>query len=91
MCDSFKQGAKWADNNPPEGVVNLKEIWHPSTEIPDPTKSKAVCYCIDDRYIFCVGGCSKEVFLTTWKDILDFKDTASRMRWAYLDDLIKGI
>lgn len=87
--DSFLDGVLWADSNLPEGVVDLGKIWHLSTETPDPT-NRAVCYCINDKYIFCVS-CSKEVFLTTWKDILNFKDTESRMRWAYLDDLIKGI
>lgn len=30
----FENGAKWADNNPTQDVVNLNKVWHDASEEP---------------------------------------------------------
>lgn len=42
IVDAFTDGAEWADNNPPQDVVNLNEVWHGASE--HPTKVGAILY-----------------------------------------------
>ncbi len=85
MCDSFKQGAEWADANPKQGLVDLSQVWHSSEEKPkigrqvlgiayegDAGSGTFECVAIDGIYIY-------DNLILDWDYVL---------RWAYIDDLL---
>lgn len=80
MCDSFKQGATWADANPKQGLVDLSQIWHSAEEEPEKGKS-----------IISIGatGVSAYKWVDEWRcDWVDFAEWSELFRWAYIDDLL---
>lgn len=72
MCDSFKQGAEWADNHP----IN---VWHDANDEP---KDDMDILCITKKGK--VQKVSKiENVLYNW-----LKDNDGIKKWAYINDLL---
>lgn len=75
----FEAGAKYADENPKQGLVNLSKMWHPVEEEP---KDKA--YIIAERKNLEFGS-----FL--WANQIKwekFTEIFLIKRWAYIEDLL---
>lgn len=76
----FIAGAKWADNNPKPGFIDLSKVWHEAKEEPEKGKS-----------IISIGstGVSAYKWVDEWRcDWLDFAEWSELFRWAYVDDLL---
>ena len=75
----FIAGAKWADNNPRLGLINLSKVWHDAKE--EPEKGKLL-----------IGIDEDDVSIYKWvdqdKDWLSLAEWFSLIRWAYLEDLL---
>ena len=82
---SFEEGAKWADNNPTQDIVNLNDVWHGASEEPqDRSKTLIISYTsiFDPVWL---------VFPNPLKIKDDWKRLVSRNKinkWAYVSDLI---
>ena len=82
---SFEEGAKWADNNPTQDIVNLNDVWHDASEEPqDRSKTLIISYTsiFDPVWL---------VFPNPLKIKDDWKRLVSRNKinkWAYVSDLI---
>lgn len=71
---AFKKGAEWADEHPKEGLVNLSQVWHDSSEIPQH----------DALILFqSIYG---DILLIRFQDRQS--SMTSIHRWAYIDDLL---
>lgn len=81
MCDSFKQGAEWADENPKPGLIDLPQVWHNVSKRPEP---KA-------WFIAQIGEKCFDTFIVE----IDKNDTWAKWskginitRWVYIEDLL---
>lgn len=86
MCDSFKQGAEWADENPKPGLIDLSQVWHEAKEEPEEGTKVVV---IDNNGwtgsgLFNPRAMVKGVYI--YGDLV--VDWYSVVRWAYVDDLL---
>ena len=76
---SFIRGAKWADANPKEGLVDLSQVWHNAKE--EPEKGKLL-----------IGIDEDDVSIYKWVDQdnnwLSFAKWCGLTRWAYINDLL---
>lgn len=74
MCDSFKQGVKWADSNP-----NLSLFWHDASETPKEN--------MDILFISKHGKVHKvskiDNYLYDW-----IKDNDDIKKWLYIKDIL---
>lgn len=98
MCDSFKQGAEWADENPKPGLIDLSQVWHPVEEDPE-TGRKVVA--INKKGIsfsgvywpYDVKGYTPKYPGVYWNGggcmqgarLLDWQEA---IKWAYIEDLL---
>lgn len=85
----FLEGAKWADSNPPEGVIDLGKIWHDPEDIPVEegrryqilirlnTGETLIIYLPDE-----LEGC--KLTEKTWKSYIN---EIGITRWTYLKDI----
>ena len=76
----FIHGAKWADNNPKPGLIDLSKVWHDAKE--EPEKGKLMIGIDDDG-----------VSIYRWVDQDDgnwmyFAELNGLIRWAYIEDLL---
>ena len=75
----FEAGAKWADDNPKEGLVDLSQVWHNAKE--EPEKGKLL-----------IGIDEDDVSIYKWVDQdnnwLSFAKWCGLTRWAYINDLL---
>lgn len=75
---------EWADNNHPEDVVNLNDIWHPADKQPVGKgwkiliEDKSGCYWVE-------GKCSVYSFYDSWQN---YVENFELTRWAYISDLL---
>lgn len=81
MCDSFKQGAEWADENPKPGLIDLSQVWHPAEEEPK-IGEWFVAQIGDDAYDTFVMQMDKNTAWIKWANGINMK------RWAYIEDLL---
>ena len=84
---SFITGAEWADDNPPQGIVNLNKVWHDASEMPN---NHSYIMFIIDRYTIktdYVPACLKHCQLnrSNWNE---FVKDANIKQWAYINDLL---
>ena len=71
---AFKKGAEWADEHPKEGLIDLSQVWHDSSEIPQH----------DALILFqSIYG---DILLIRFQDRQS--SMTSIQRWAYVDDLL---
>ena len=70
----FEAGAKWADDNPKEGLIDLSQAWHDASEIPR-----------DDSLII-VQSIYGDILLQRFANRKS--GMASIHRWAYINDLL---
>ena len=85
----FEIGAEWADDNPPQDVVNLNDVWHDASEEPQDKNKQILSYSEAFDYFFMDspnylivtdGGQNK-----TWETVvLRYKMS----KWAYIDELL---
>lgn len=69
----FTEGANWADNNPPQDVVNLNALWHQVTEEPVGKDWKILLENkIGDYWV--EGKCSVSFFTTVGKNMQKMLD-----------------
>lgn len=84
-CIDFEAGARWADNHPKQGTVDLLQVWHPSSDKPQENKQIVAINIIYTVY----GG-----FYDADRDIFVLQNKCLYMRWgaikwwAYLNDLL---
>ena len=76
----FIAGAKWADNNPKSGLIDLSKVWHDAKE--EPEKGKLM-----------IGIEEEDVSVYKWADQVEgdwlyFAECFGLIRWAYIDDLL---
>ena len=76
----FEAGAKWADDNPKEGLVDLSQVWHNAKE--EPEKGKVIISIDED------DGVSIDKWTGKDKDWVSFAEWYNIIRWAYVSDLI---
>lgn len=79
-CADFEAGAKWADANPKQGLVNLSQVWHDADEEPYPYKDLLV---ENEKGGHAVHSWYNESY--GWKS---FADIFQLRHWAYIDDLL---
>lgn len=70
----FEAGAKWADANPKSGLIDLSQVWHDASEIPQ-----------HDALILFQSTYG-DILLIRFKDRKS--SMATIQRWAYVDDLL---
>lgn len=82
---SFIEGAKWADDNPQDGLVDLNKVWHTATEEPQGDEWHII-------YINEVGEIHtlkhKSVTFYGFPTLRSYAKGAGMLCWAYLDDLL---
>lgn len=76
----FIAGAKWADNNPKPGFIDLSKVWHEAKE--EPEKDKLMIGIDEDG-----------VSIYKWVDQdedgwFSFAKGCGLTRWAYIEDLL---
>ena len=75
---------EWADNNHPEDVVNLNDIWHPADKQPVGKDWKILLENkIGDYWV--EGKCSVFFFYDSWQK---YAEDVGLTRWAYISDLL---
>ena len=76
----FEAGAKWADENPKQGLVNLSQVWHDAKEEPE-----------KDRWVISKDKYGK-IAVFKWDNQTHswngFAAIFELIIWAYADDLI---
>lgn len=88
-AESFEEGAKWADENPPQGIVNLNDIWHDVSEAPVYECEQILCL---DKYgnsfISLKYG---ETFNFDGENLYwnDFAEERHVTKWLYINNLIE--
>lgn len=80
----FTEGANWADNNPPQDVVNLNDLWHQVTEEPVGKDWRILCEDKSDNCWVASRHCVFPIYFNWEEYALDKALT----RWAYVSDLL---
>ena len=76
----FEAGAKWADDNPKEGLIDLSQVWHEAKE--EPEKEKVIISIDEDDGVSIDKWTGKNI------DWLSLAEWYNIIRWAYVSDLI---
>ena len=78
--EGFVRGAKWADANPKQGLVDLSRVWHDAKE--EPKKGEWILgeYQGDIYQTYLCGYVDCE-----WSS---YVEVFSLIRWAYIKDLM---
>lgn len=77
----FENGAGWADDNPPQDVVNLNDVWHDANDKPHPKEWLLVQFGEDDYKALSLYG----LYIDMWRD---WCKIFHAIRWAYISDLL---
>lgn len=72
--EGFVRGAKWADANPKQGLVDLSQVWHDASEIPN-----------EDSLII-LQGIYGDILLLRFANRSSSMTTIQK--WAYIEDLL---
>lgn len=80
----FRDGIEWAEENPPQDVINLNDIWHPVTKQPIGKDWKILCEDKSDCY-WVESKCSLSPFYSNWQK---YAEDVELNRWAYISDLL---
>ena len=81
---AFISGAIWADNNPPQDVVNLNFVWHDASDIPQ-CEYDIICQdTLGDVWVTHRRAVTK-YYETGWEERAIRECIA---RWAYVSDLL---
>lgn len=80
MCDSFKQGAKWADENP-----NLSSLWHDASEEPKGDDWKVLCQDKYGTYFIVEYRPYDSECDITWDE---YTNSLFISKWAHITDLL---
>lgn len=82
---AFISGAVWADNNPPQDIVNLNKVWHDPSEEPQGDEWHIA-------YIDFFGSIQSlkcpSVTFDTFPSLADFAAGVGMQCWAYITDLL---
>ena len=80
----FRDGIEWADENLPQDVVNLNDIWHPANEEPEDNNWEIL---LEDKIgdYWVEGECSVSFFYDSWQK---YAEDVGLTRWAYISDLL---
>ena len=77
----FENGAKWADKNPPQDVVNLNDVWHDASE--EPTCNYSPFLYQDTCGVFWLT--TRKSVNSDWKYFVEENFVS---HWAYISDLL---
>lgn len=82
---AFIAGAIWADNNPPQDIFNLNDVWHPASEIP--TAKETVLLVQEDGRIFVIEYGCQAIYKrnASWEKVFQMYQPT---KWAYISDLL---
>ena len=85
---AFIAGAIWADNNPPQDVVNLNDVWHDASEEPL-LEGKEIIFLneqgipyISERFGGTFSYMLEDSYWERYVNLLRIS------KWAYVDDLL---
>ena len=83
---AFIAGSIWADNNPPQDIVNLNNVWHDASEEPQSGIEMLIEYenqwgTYKYRGTFYLHKDSE----VRWKELCEEQKV---IRWAYISDLL---
>ena len=77
---AFISGAIWADNNPPQDVVNLNFVWHDASDIPQ-CEYDIICQdTLGDVWVT-----KRRAYETGWEERAIRE---SIVRWVYVSDIL---
>ena len=76
---AFISGAIWADNNPTQDVVNLNDVWHDASEVPQENEYVLIQDEENDYDVVMMQSADE---WNTWCG------TCKIIRWAYISDLL---
>ncbi len=80
----FLDGAVFADNNPPQGIVNLNNVWHNASEEPQGDNYKILC--VDDYDLYWMAKRAGIIGLfNNWEEYTVIEGVKM---WAYINDLL---
>lgn len=74
MCDTFNQGAKWADKHP-----DISSLWHNTSE--EPKENMDILFISRNGKVHKVSKVDNSLY--SW-----LKDTKDIKKWAYINDLL---
>ena len=77
---AFISGAIWADNNPPQDIVNLNKVWHDANIVP--SENKGIIYLTKNNKL----GVFNSIKSNNWDWYVSGK--YSIIKWAYSSDLL---
>ena len=77
--EAFEAGAKWADNNLSQNVINLEKIWHTMEELPEINTD----ICVQWKYGDILSFYYENFF---YDGMVEYADRIER--WAYIKDLL---
>ena len=81
---AFIAGSIWADNNPPQDIVNLNNVWHDASEEPQGDNWKILC--VDDFDLCWVEKRANVLGLhNNWDE---HTAVFGVKMWAYIDNLL---
>lgn len=82
----FENGAKWADNNPTQDVVNLNKVWHDASEEPQDKEEYFLHYSeFYDHWFINPLVYLLECCYESWSEAVEKEKIK---QWAYLKDLL---
>ena len=81
---AFISGAIWADNNPPQDVVNLNDLWHDAIEEPQ-GEYEIICQDTLGNVWLTDRRAVTKYYETGWEERAIRECIA---RWAYVSDLL---
>lgn len=77
---AFRAGAKWGDENPKQGMVDLSQLWHDASE-----KPKIGEQLIGEDMNGLFGLYSWDRLASDWSMVVKIFELR---RWAYIEDLL---
>lgn len=82
---AFIDGAKWADNNPSEGIVNLNDVWHDAGEEPS---GEYEIICQDEFGHVWLTDYQEDTshYQNGWKECTECECI---IRWAHISDMLQ--
>lgn len=86
LSAAFRDGAKWADNNPLQDVVNLNEVWHDTNE--EPIYGRDIIALDNDG--FSLSGAFKQLENNkgVFYNYFCLCDWSVVTKWVYASDLL---
>lgn len=81
----FENGAKWADDNPPQDIVNFNDVWHNVTEEPQDKSHILIRY----NYMRSVEFKSYHIDYQCDFKWLELVEIFGVECWTYISDLLQ--